>query len=104
MGRLTASEHARALADFETAQAELVTIGVDRVVTGAAGRLAEDFDLRGYDAVHLATALDLSEEETVLVTWDEDLSGAAEKVGLGVAPPNPRRPDLRGCWDECEWG
>jgi hypothetical protein len=87
MGRLTASEHARALADFETVQAELVSIGVDRVVTGAAGQLAEELDLRGYDAVHLATALDLNEEETVLVTWDEDLSGAAERAGLGVAPP-----------------
>lgn len=41
--------------------------------------------LRGYDAVHLATALELGDEEIVLVTWGRDLAQAAERVGLGVA-------------------
>ena len=50
-----------------------------------AGRQATEFGLRGYDAVHLATALDLGEEELVFVTWDEDLRRAANAAGLGTA-------------------
>lgn len=50
-----------------------------------AGELAEEFELRGYDAVHLATALDLGDEDVVLVTWDGALSRAAEKNGLAIA-------------------
>ncbi|MBA3865580.1 MAG: type II toxin-antitoxin system VapC family toxin [Solirubrobacterales bacterium] len=90
MKRLTRAEQIRAVADFKAIQAELVSIGVDRALTEAAGPLAEELGLRGYDAVHLATALDLSDEETVFVTWDEDLSAAAEKTGLSVAGYQPR--------------
>jgi rRNA maturation endonuclease Nob1 len=42
------------------------------------------------DAFVLATALDLGEEDVVLVTWDGDLSRAAESSGLGVAGIQPR--------------
>lgn len=85
MKRLTPKGHDRALAEFKAIQQELVSIGVDRIVTEVAGQLAEELDLRGYDAVHLATALDLNEKETVFITWDKGLSKAAERVGLGVA-------------------
>ena len=42
--------------------------------------------LRGYDAVHLATALAFGAEDTILATWDHDLSSAAGLSGLAVAP------------------
>lgn len=60
-------------------------MGVDREIANRAGKHAEDLALRGYDAVHLATALELGDEEVVLVTWDRDLAQAAERVGLGIA-------------------
>jgi predicted nucleic acid-binding protein len=41
--------------------------------------------LRGYDAVHLATALELGDEEVVLVTWDRDLTRAAERIGMSTS-------------------
>lgn len=69
---------------FEERQEDLVTVGVDPVLARSAGRLAEDFGLRGYDAVHLATALELGDEEIVVVTWDRDLARAAERAGLGI--------------------
>lgn len=84
-GRLGAKEHARALADLEDIQRDLVSIGVDQDLAHRAGKLAEDFRLRGYDAVHLATALELGDENVVFVTWDGDLRRAAEQVGLGAA-------------------
>lgn len=62
-----------------------MAIGVDERLAARAGELAENLGLRGYDAVHLATALELGDEEVVLVTWDRDLARASERVGLGVA-------------------
>ena len=85
LDRVGEEEHREALAAFEEICADLVTVGVDREIAARAGGYAEDLGLRGYDAVHLATALELGDEEIVLVTWDRDLARAAERVGLGVA-------------------
>lgn len=84
-GRLGEGEHAQALAAFEELQEDLITVGVDSGLARRAGEHAEDLGLRGYDAVHLATALELGDEEVALVTWDRDLTHAAEQVGLGQA-------------------
>lgn len=61
-------------------------VGVDGQLARQAGELTEEFGLRGYDAVHLASALALG-PETTLVTWDRNLARAAMSSGLGVAPP-----------------
>jgi uncharacterized protein len=84
-GRLRPRSLERSLKTFETVHESLLTIGVDERLAQAAGRHAAEFGLRGYDAVHLATALDLFEEEVVFVTWDEDLARAADSAGLAVA-------------------
>jgi uncharacterized protein len=84
-GRLEKDPHKKALVDFEELYGGLVTIGVDRELATRAGEFAEDLKLRGYDAVHLTTALELGDAEVVLVTWDRDLARAAERVGLGLA-------------------
>ncbi len=83
--RLGEDEHREALAAFEELYVELTTVGVDLELAARAGGYAEDLGLRGYDAVHLTTALELGDEEVVLVTWDRDLARAAERVGLSVA-------------------
>lgn len=85
LDRLGADEHRKALAEFEDLYAELATVGVDQELAVRAGEYAEDLGLRGYDSVHLATALELGDDEVVFATWDRDLAWAAEKVGLGVA-------------------
>lgn len=85
LDRLGADEHRKALADFEALYGDLATVGVDHELAVRAGRYAEDLGLRGYDSVHLATALELGDDEVVVVTWDRDLARAAEEVGLGVA-------------------
>lgn len=85
LDRLGADEHRRALADFEELYADLATVGVDHELAVRAGEYAEDLSLRGYDSVHLATALELGDDEVVVVTWDRNLARAAEKVGLGIA-------------------
>jgi predicted nucleic acid-binding protein len=85
LDRLEEEEHRKALSAFEGLYAELTTLGVDQELAARAGQYAEDLGLRGYDAVHLATALELGDEEVVLVTWDRDLARAAERAGLGAA-------------------
>jgi predicted nucleic acid-binding protein len=85
-GRLSKREHARALADFEDLVPDLALVRVDEPLARRAGALAEEFELRGYDAVHLATALALGEDAVTLVTWDADLAEAAIEAGLPIAP------------------
>jgi uncharacterized protein len=84
--RLTARAHDRAVAELDALTAELVIVGVDEPLARRAGELADERVLRGYDAVHLASALALGPGETILATWDRDLSSAAVGAGLAVAP------------------
>jgi predicted nucleic acid-binding protein len=84
LDRLGQAEHREALAAFEDIYADLVTVGIDQELAARAGEYAEELGLRGHDAVHLATAVELGDEEVVLVTWDRDLARAAEQVGLGL--------------------
>jgi hypothetical protein len=82
--RLSDDALSQALGEFEEIQGELALIGIDEALARQAGELAEGLQLRGYDAVHLASALALQSDEVALVTWDADLHAAAEEVGLGV--------------------
>lgn len=84
-GRLTAGAHTRSLEDFEATHDELLVLGVDAALARHAGELAEELGLRGYDAVHLASALALG-ADTTLVTWDTALARAGAHVGFAVAP------------------
>jgi uncharacterized protein len=70
---------------FEELQGDLITVGIDSALARRAGEHAEDLGLRGYDAVHLATALELGDKEVVIVTWDRDLARAIERIGLSIA-------------------
>lgn len=85
-GRLSKREHRRAVGEFDAVCEELTLVGVDAEVAARAGSLAEESALRGYDAVHLATALALG-GEALFVTWDIDLGRAAHEAGCPVSPP-----------------
>jgi hypothetical protein len=43
--------------------------------------------LRGFDAVHLVTALSIDSDSMLLATWDGDLARAAVAAGRSVSPP-----------------
>lgn len=59
-------------------------IGVDAKLVQTAGELAEQHGLRGYDAVHLASAIGIGEPELVVATWDQELGAAAVVRGYTV--------------------
>lgn len=67
----------QARAGLEGLHAELRLIAVDEALARAAGDLAEQHGLRGYDAVHLASALAINTDDVLLATWDQGLSDAA---------------------------
>jgi len=84
-GRLGSDAHCRSREELESLQSELLLIGIDAPLARQAGRLAEELALRGYDAVHLASALAVG-GATTLVSWDKDLRRAAAQSGCAVAP------------------
>lgn len=83
--RLTKTAFRTAVADFETLHAAVLIVATDESLARRAGDLAAEHHLRGYDAVHLASALRLG-DQTALVTWDDRLKDAAIAAGLAVAP------------------
>jgi uncharacterized protein len=85
-GRIDRLGLRRAVADLDEATASISLVGVDETLAREAGRLAEEHALRGYDAVHLATAVGGRDRELLIVTWDHDLAGAALRCGHPVAP------------------
>ncbi len=61
-------------------------VELDDEISRTAGDLAEAHALRGFDSVHLASAVALSDETLILASWDVDLRRAAADAGLRVAP------------------
>lgn len=85
-GRLTPTQLRDAVGDLEQAVETITLVGVDGTLSREAGQLAEIHRLRGYDAVHLATALAVDPTDFVMVTWDRDLAAATLAAGRAVAP------------------
>lgn len=54
-----------------------------------AGQLAGEHALRGTDAVHLASALAVSDPELLVAVWDRRLHAGVLSSGLAVAPATP---------------
>lgn len=70
---------------LEALAADVAYVEVTRALALRAGDLAEKHRLRGYDAVHLSSALEIDAAETVLVSSDGRLARAARSLGLTTA-------------------
>jgi len=88
-GRIDAEALDTAVANLEDARRALYALDVDAMVAQRAGDLAERHDLRGYDAVHLASMVSIDAPRVVVGTWDKRLALAASRCGLGVVPKPP---------------
>jgi len=85
--RITSATLRRAVDTIDGLCTELEVIGLDQDLARTAGDLAEVHGLRGYDAVHLATALRIEVDSMLVATWDGDLARAAVDAGCSVSPP-----------------
>ena len=80
-----AKAHRIFAADWES----LIRLPVTEALVARAGSIALDQFLRGYDAVHLASALAWREslgEEITLATFDRELWRGAQAIGLSPWP------------------
>ncbi len=84
-GRVTADELRSSVRNFDHLYGRLLLVELDEELVQRAGDLAEIHGLRGYDAVHLASAETLAAQDRVLVTADFALSRAAEAEGISTA-------------------
>lgn len=80
--RIPVIQYARLRTRLDDLWADCAVVEVVAVVATAAGDVAEEHRLRGYDAVHLTSALHVAAD--VLVCADGDLLQAARARGLAV--------------------
>lgn len=94
--RLTAAEAAKAIARFSRHFADALNkITITDQLINAAMSCADKHELRGYDAVQLAAALEVEKRikitgglSLIFVSADNDLNNAATAEGLRVENPN----------------
>jgi len=85
MKRLDEQDLRSAVDAFEVVHDQLQLVEVTEALVRRAGVLAEEFALRGYDSVHLASAEEIADEDVVLAAGDRDLLSAAGALGIAVA-------------------
>lgn len=83
--RLSQAQHGSAVDALEALVSGLHIVSVTDQLVGSAATLADAEGLRGYDAVHLAAALEV--EATVFSSADTALCAAAARIGLHIANP-----------------
>ncbi|TGM60600.1 PIN domain-containing protein [Leptospira meyeri] len=70
---------------------QLVKINVDHTINSELDRIHSKYLLRGFDAIHLVSAILLFrelEEETIFLSADDNLATAAKKDGLNIGRYN----------------
>ena len=84
-GDVSSAAYRHALGELAHDWERYVRIEVSESLVVRAASLAEAHRLRGYDAIHLASALLLSDRlggDTVFASWDDALDAAAAREGL----------------------
>jgi len=90
MGLVERDEAEAALLVFRAEWPRLARVQLTEPLIGRADAVAWDYGLRGYNAVHLASAIYWQEslhQAVMLATYDRELWHAGEAAGLLVWPP-----------------
>jgi predicted nucleic acid-binding protein len=85
LDRIDETELREAVDTFESLHYQLDVIEVTEGLLREAGGLAEQLSLRGYDALHLASARLVDDAEMVLAAGDRSRLVAARALGLATA-------------------
>ncbi len=85
-GIFTVDDLRRAVSDLNEDWPTYARLNVSNLVAHQAGELAERHALRGYDSIHLASAVRLSErfEDLRFLVFDDRLNDAARSTDLAV--------------------
>lgn len=85
MHRIDDDQLRTAVQDFESLHQQLDIVEVTETLVRDAGSLAQEFALRGYDAVHLASAQLVHDPDLVLASGDQHLLTAAQALGMATS-------------------
>lgn len=88
MGRLTVGEHLQVRRRLDRMWPEMDVIEVDEQVVTHAADLAYRLALRGYDAVHAASAEQLDDDDVVSASGDQRLLAAWMELGMATYDTN----------------
>lgn len=84
LDRLSASSHRAALRLLERLWPEVDLLEVDDATVRQASELAAQLSLRGYDAVHAASAAQLADPDLVAAAGDRPLLTAWSRLGIAT--------------------
>lgn len=87
-GRLTKRHHRASGALLDQFWSEFQVVEVDRVVVTQAAEIARRCGLRGYDAVHCASAAQLEDSDLVVASGDKNLLAVCSTMGMSTANIN----------------
>jgi predicted nucleic acid-binding protein len=85
LARLSPEQLASAVIELDRIAAQVDHVEITAVLSLHAGQLAQAHALRGYDAVHLASALAVADRDVIFVTGDAALAAASRSAGLAVS-------------------
>lgn len=92
MGRVPADEHDELQDIASTLARQMTLIDAHGDIVEEAARLAASRDLRGYDAMHLATAKMIRARDVVFASGDQRLLSAARAEGFATVDTSGRPP------------
>ncbi|MDR0959185.1 MAG: type II toxin-antitoxin system VapC family toxin [Propionibacteriaceae bacterium] len=87
--RLTQEHHRKALELLDHIVDDLALITPTRPIVDRAAGLALTHQLRGYDAIHVASAIALDAPDLVAITADRRMLVALTSLGVNVIDTNP---------------
>ncbi|MGD0880976.1 MAG: type II toxin-antitoxin system VapC family toxin [Acidimicrobiales bacterium] len=88
-GNIDEQEVRTAIDAFGILHGQLHVVEVTEGLVRSAGVKAEQFVLRGYDVVHLASVQEIADPDVVLAAGDRGLLAAAEVLGIAMANLKP---------------
>ena len=88
LGRITTRMRVASVARLDELWDQIAVIEIDDALTRRAAALAARFGLRGYDAVHCASAEQLADPDLVAAAGDGQLLGAWHELGIATFDTN----------------
>jgi predicted nucleic acid-binding protein len=85
LGRMTSRQHRASITALDDLWQDFRVLEVDDAVVVRAAELADRCALRGYDAVHCASAERIDAPDLVIASGDKEVLGACAVLGIATA-------------------
>ena len=85
--KLSDSDYKNIISNFKKDWGDLFVLKIDNAIIKTAGQFIESYKIKGYDSVHLASAVILGQRINKIINfccWDKKLNEAASKENLSI--------------------